>query len=119
MWLHNKKHEVSITFWNVPVEEDGGVRSKPSSIKTVDLKILIMDYGINFHQADYGLVKYQILTFQVSKQELEDNSFDIITGNTHFKHNDVDYIVYTILDYSDYSRTKLYECVGMREIHAY
>lgn len=119
MYRKNKKYEETVVFWNVPVKESGGNRTTPDSFDTTELNVLIMDFGMDIMQMDYGLVKYQTITFQVSKRELEDKEFDIQTGNTHFKYKNHDYIVDRILDYSSYPKTQLYQCVGLREIHAY
>lgn len=119
MFLRNKKDEITATFWTVPEEQDGGVRSPidDDDINEIEMNILIMDEGVDFDQSEYGMNRYQLLRFQISKQELNDNGFTLETTNTHLKYNGHDYIVDTIKDYSQFSWIGLLECIALRKVH--
>lgn len=113
--MRNRKHETTVQFWNVDEQmSSGGTREGVDSITKVDKSILIMDMGTDVQSEDYGTVLYETLLFQISKNEL--GSFNFETGNTHFEYDDKIYFLDKIVDYSDYPKTQLYECTGLREI---
>ena len=110
-WLCNKWHEQAIIVWqeDEPTEEDDGnvIRGRGED---VEIYVFIMDTGKVFTYEEDGRFAEDGFIFQVSRKELEDKSFEIITGRTHIEWDGYLYRVVKSIDFAEYTFTQLLEC---------
>lgn len=119
-FLFNKWYEEDVTFWNEgnAIRKDGGITHREKTSE-VTLKVFIINVGSMFFWDNNGRFNADGLIFQVSKYELENNSFEIKDGSTHIVYKEKTYRVVNSYDYKDFTFTGLIECKCVRIIDAY
>ena len=115
MFQYNKRWETEVTAYNDedPTELEGGIilREKTDDIT---LKILLIKEASMFFYEKDGRFFSDGLIFQVSKKELEDKSFEIITGSTFIVKGSNTYRIVEQKDYREFKFTKLIQCKALK-----
>ena len=115
MWLHNAINLTKVSAYNEKdvVRNTGGVTKKEDN-SIIELKILIVPTVNRFRQGETGRFEEQLISFQVSKSELNKKSFSISVGKTHIIKSGLDYKVMQVQDSSWDPGLQLYRCVAKR-----
>ena len=118
MWVTLRKYEVQATFWNESeaTREDGGIVDRDDG-ETVTLLTTFMHAGREFIDEPEGRFRRDMYSFQISKKELFDNSFEIYEGRTFIKYKDENYRVVKLYDYRDFKIVQLIECLCVKIIN--
>lgn len=118
-WTCNKWHLTTVTMYNEsdPVEADSGLVTRTKGTET-SLKIILLKQGdMMFYDGNGRFVEHGIV-FQISKKELDDNSFTMTTGKTFLILGSDIYRIMSIMDYSNVKQTLLMQCKAVRIIES-
>jgi len=118
-WKTNRQHHIRVYMYNEsdPVISDTGLVTR-SKEEDVLLNILLLrTKQMMFYDKNGRFVEDGII-FQISKKELNDNSFTIYTGKTFVKYDSEIWRIMSKTDYSHERHTQLIECKAVKVINA-
>lgn len=118
-WVANRWHLTTVTMYNEsdPIMADSGLISR-SKGTDVSLKITLLRLGDMMFYGEHGRFVEHGVVFQISKKELDDNSFTITSGKTFVVIGGDTYRIMSVMDYTSTKHTLLIQCKAVRIINA-
>ena len=116
MWLTNRYHHVAITVYNETISRGTGGLEVVTKGTEVSLNVLLVPTAKNMRYRDHGRYIEELFIFQVSREELDENSFTINVGDTHVVYRNNDYRVVSMLDAEYMNMVQLYQLTCKRKI---
>jgi len=98
MWLHNRLMEEQITLLNETHSRGTGGLLQTEYGDSVTLWVMWIPLRTKYRVKDKGTIVKEMVKFQVSLKELEDNNFTIIEGKTLCQRNGNKFRVESILE---------------------
>ncbi len=113
-------HAENAILWNEssPAVSDEGLINRQEGTGST-LNIFIITKGTIFFFDEDGRFSGDGIVFYISNQELDNNSFTIISGRTHIEYNGEVFRVVETADKTHRSFTKLIECKALKQIGSY
>lgn len=84
----------------------------------VSLNILLTKMGDLLFYGEQGRFVEHGIVFQISEQELDDNSFTITSGKTFLEFGGDTYRILSVVDYTQVYHTQLMQCKAVKVIDA-
>jgi len=116
MWLANRYNHTTISAYNETTARSTGGLAKITKGTIVSLSVLIVPVAKKIKYKDSGKFIEETVVLQVSKEELNANSFVVNVGNTHIIYRGNDYRVAIILDAEYMNMVQLYQLTCIRKI---
>ena len=115
----NARHSIEMTFYNEgeSTRDDGGLVLRNKG-EEVNIRVLYIHTENTREIRKENGQRYRIdgFTFQVSKRDLDSNSFSIEAGKTFVIKDGYVYKVLSVQDYSMFPLTRSYECKAIRMV---